>query len=328
MPKFKKIEKPSETTVDSLIKEYSDFLVIGSDPSLQFGRISFGIPALDNLTGGGIPKKRITILMGSTNVGKSYLASQIARNVQKNNGLVAWLDTEISWDSNWMEKCGLDTSKVLLSQPITGEDSFDLIRNLMKEGVDLIVLDSMAGLVPSAIQDEDFSYNPMAWQARFINQSLPRIMPFLKYGSALVLINQTRASMGPVSMPNMPGGQGQTFFSHFIIELRRSGWIEDSINVEGKKVIKKVGFDIDIIIRKSKIGGQSYDKCTVPFKLEGGIDLMETFVREAIAKGLIHQAGPWFNIFDTQKCLGMNGVREYFTTNPDQFEVLKQRVIQ
>ena len=322
MPRgVKKIEENSEITIESLLEKYASSLAAGSDEKWKFGRIAFGIPALDNLTGGGIPKKRITLLTGSPNVGKSYVASQIAVRVQKAGGIVAWLDTEMSWDPAWMAKCGLEIDKVLLSQPIIGEDAFSLVRDLLKDGIDLIVLDSVAGLVPSAIQDEDFSYNPMAWQARFINQSLPRLMPFLKNGSALVLINQTRSSMGPVSLSPMPGGQGQVFFSHFIIQLSRSGWIE-----EGDK--KKVGFDIDVIIRKSKVGGQSFEKCTIPFRLDGGIDILETFIREALSKGIITQAGPWYKIVDNdQKILGMNGLREYFSQNPDQFEILKNSVI-
>ena len=147
----------------------------GNSDEFGYDKIPFGIPALDKLTGGGIAKKRITLLYGPPNVGKSFLASQIAVNAQHNNDLVGWVDTEQSWDSKWMEKCGLNTEEVLVSQPSTGEEAFETVREMMSNGVALIVLDSMAGLVPSAVYEEEFGYNPMAWQARFVNSSFPKL---------------------------------------------------------------------------------------------------------------------------------------------------------
>lgn len=93
----------------------------------------------------------------------------------------------------------------------------------MLAGVDVIVLDSVAGLVPASVADEDFSYNPMAWQARFVNQSLPKLLPNLQNGSALILINQVRSSLGPVAFDNMPGGKAQQFFAHFYCKLDEMG---------------------------------------------------------------------------------------------------------
>ena len=144
-------------------------LVRGDSTEFDYLRIPFGIPALDDLTGGGIPKKRLTLLYGSPNVGKSYLASQIVANAQKTGGASGWIDTELSWDSDWMAKCGVDTDKIVVAQPTNGEDAFTIAREMMQLGVDVIVLDSIAGLVPTTVVEEEFSYNPMAWQARFIN---------------------------------------------------------------------------------------------------------------------------------------------------------------
>ena len=109
----------------------------------DYGRIAFGIPALDTLTGGGIPKKRMTLIYGPTNVGKSYLSSQIVAQVQKQGGRAAWIDTELSWDSDWMNKCGIDASKVVVGQPSSGEQAMDSIKALATSGeFDVIVLDS------------------------------------------------------------------------------------------------------------------------------------------------------------------------------------------
>jgi len=290
----------------------------GNSEELGYDKIPFGIPALDKLTGGGIAKKRITLLYGPPNVGKSFLASQIAVNAQSGGGIVGWVDTEQSWDSKWMAKCGLETENVLVSQPTTGEEAFETVREMMDNGVDLVVLDSMAGLVPSAVYEETFGYNPMAWQARFVNSSFPKILPHLKKGSALVLINQIRSSLGPVSIDAMPGGLAQTFFAHSLLQVKRDGWIEEPKGI-------KVGFDMDIRMRKTKIGGEHWNSVKIPFRIEGGIDVVESFIREALTQDLIQQRGAWY-MYGEEKMQGMNGLKHFFLENPSRFDELKANV--
>jgi len=307
------------SSIESILKKYDGLLERGDSETFKYTRIPFDISPLDILIGGGIPRKRITIFTGKSNTGKSFLASQVVKSVQKMGGIAAWIDTEISWDDIWMTKCGVDCNKLLLSQPTTGEEALDLIRGLMNDGIDLIVLDSVAGLVPSAVQEESFSYNPMAWQARFINQSLPKLLSSLKYGSALIAINQLRSSIGPFSSAPMPGGVGQTYFSHGILETRRAGWIEE----HGEKV----GFDINIIFRKSKTGGLVYQSCTVPFKLEGTFDILEVYIREALASDIIVKSGSWFQIsWNGHREHGQNGLHDYFLSNPEEVNILKMKI--
>jgi|TARA_R110000824_G_scaffold399582_1_gene605226 recombination protein RecA len=290
----------------------------GNSTELDYDKIPFGIPALDKLTGGGIAKKRISLLYGPPNVGKSFLASQIAVNAQQNNDLVGWIDTEQSWDSAWMEKCGLRTEDVLISQPTIGEEAFETAREMMMNGVGLVVLDSMAGLVPSAVYEEEFGYNPMAWQARFVNSSLPKLLPHLKNGTALVLINQIRSSLGPVSIDAMPGGLAQTFFAHSLLQVKRDGWIEEPKGT-------KVGFDMDIRLRKTKIGGEHWKNVKIPFRIEGGIDIVESFIREALTQDLIQQRGAWY-MYGEEKMQGMNGLKHFFIENPSRLDELKANV--
>ena len=318
----KKKEKLPASTVEELLKKYEGQLFRGSSDSFRYNRIPFDIPALDDLIGGGIPKKRLTILAGQSNAGKSYLASQSVVQIQKNGGRAAWIDTEMSWDPGWMQTCGIDIDTIVLSQPTTGEEAFGLIRDLLKDGVDLVVLDSIAGLVPSAMGDEDFGFNPMAWQARFVNQSLPRIIPSLSEGGALIAINQLRAGIGAVAfLDSMPGGKAQSFFAHLVLQVRREGWI-----IEGPEK-EKVGMDIEIRNRKSKAGGQHQQACTIPFRFNGGFDIVETFIREGIKYDLILKSGAWYQIFDNEtKVAGMNNVKQFFLDNPKQWESLVSQV--
>ena len=310
------MKQNAEEAIAQLLKNNKS-LQRGDSEAFGYSRIPFNIPALDKLTGGGIPKKRLSLIYGPTNVGKSYLASQIVVNVQKAGGIAAWVDTELSWDSSWNEKCGVDTSKVLVSQPTNGEEALDIVRDLMQAGVDVIVLDSIAGLVPTTVAEEEFSYNPMAWQARFVNSALPKILHHLQNGSALVAINQVRASLGPVALDNMPGGLAQTFFAHFLLQVRRSGWIKEGNN--------NVGFDMEVRLRKTKVGGENWQSATVPFRVEGGIDIAESYIREGIERKLITQGGAWYTYKDT-KAMGMNGLKKAFLENPKVFEELQNEL--
>ena len=310
------MKNSAEEVIEDLLKSTKLNIHRGSDASFLYSRIPFGIPSLDKLTGGGIPKKRMTILYGPTNVGKSYLASQIVVNAQKAGGTAAWVDTELSWDSNWYDKCGVDVKNTLVSQPVNGEEAMDMVRELMQVGVDVIVLDSIAGLVPTTVVEEEFSYNPMAWQARFVNSALPKLLPNLKKGSAFVAVNQVRSSIGPVALDNMPGGLAQSFFAHFLLQVRRKGWIED-------KDKSKVGFDMEIRLRKTKVGGENWDSAVVPFRVEGGIDILESFIREGIEKKVISQAGPWYS-YQGEKAMGLNGIKTLFMDNPEKFQGLNK----
>ena len=307
----------AEAVIDQLLANASLNLSRGSSKAFAYERIPFGIPALDDLTGGGIPKKRMTLLYGSPNVGKSYLASQIVANAQQIGGTAGWVDTELSWDGGWFERCGVDTNNVVVSQPTNGEDALTIVREMMQAGVDVIVLDSIAGLVPTSVVEEEFSYNPMAWQARFINSALPKLLPNLKHGSAFVAINQVRSSLGPVAIDNMPGGLAQTFFAHFLLQVRRKGWIEEQK--------EKVGFDMEIRLRKSKVGGENWKSAIVPFRVLGGIDVLESFIREALDKGLIKRSGAWYTYKD-EKAMGLNGLKKIFMDTPEKQEQLQKEV--
>ena len=293
-------------------------LKIGDDDVFEYERISFGVPKLDKLVGGGIPKKRFSMLLGQTNVGKSFLASQLVANVQKDGGTAVWIDTEQSFDPIWNEKNGVDTSKIIVLQPANGEEGLNLTSSALKESVDIVVIDSFAGLVPETVEEEDFGYNPMAWQARFLNSALPKLLTHLKHGSALVAINQLRSNVGRVTFNNMPGGIGQQFYSHLQLEVRRSGWIEG----ENKK---KIGFDMEIRLKKTKQGGDDWDSITLPYKVGGGIDQIEVTINEAIEKDLITKGGSWY-VYKGKRIHGKNNVRQYFVDNPDMLEELTKGV--
>ena len=311
------MDNTAEEAIQKLLKKKNLNFQLGDSDDFVTNRIPFNIPALDKLTGGGIPLKKMTLIYGPTNVGKSYLASQIVVNAQQMGGSAIWIDTELSYDMDWMATCGVDPKKILISQPTTGEEAMEHVREAMIEGVKVIVLDSIAGLVPANVSAEDFGFSPMAWQARFVNSSFPKLFPHLQNGSAFVAINQVRASMGPVALDNMPAGQGQVFFAHSIMQVQRKGWI-----TEGDQ---KVGLDMNIRLRKTKTGGENWDSAVVPFRVEGGIDVLESYIRDGIDQGLISKAGAWYTYGDI-KAMGLNGIKEKFVEDSKLFDKLQNEL--
>ena len=282
----------------------------------EFDRISFGVPSLDKLTGGGLPKKRFSMFVGNSNVGKSFLASQLVAKVINDGGSAVWVDTEQSFDPTWNEKNGVDISKLIVLQPILGEEGLAITETALKEGVDIVVIDSFAGLVPS--QSEDIESKQIATQAQLLNRALPKLLRHLKHGSALLAINQLRQGIGRVPFQTMPGGLGQEFYSHLQLEIRRHGWIEG----ENKQ---KIGFEMEIRLKKTKQGGDDWDSIVVPYIVGGGIDLKEVVINEALQLGIITQGGPWYT-YKGERIQGKNRLRELFVDNPDMLEELAQEV--
>lgn len=307
--------KDPEKALNSLIKGI-DGLRMANDEHFKFERIPFGIPSLDKMLGGGVPRKRLTIFTGQPNGGKSYLTYRLIRSVQESGGTAVLIDTEMSLDSSWLEKNGVDTANLPAIQPTSGEEAIDVAKKALESGVDLVVLDSLAALA-TAREIEELDFNPQGLLARFISDKLKRLMSSLRYGGALVCVNQMRSSIGPVSFNEMPGGKAQRFYSHVILEVRRAGWIED----KGKKI----GYDMEIHMNKTKVSSDHWDKVVVPFRVDGGIDVEEIYIREAIGAKLINRAGPWFSYKD-DKVMGMNNLRAFFLENPDKLEELKKEL--
>ena len=293
----------------------------GDDETLRVEKIPTGIPNLDTLIGGGIPKKALTELVGESGSGKSYMAGQIAKKVLERGGVGAWVDTEFAVNPGWMERCGVPMDKIGVLQPYNGEEAIDATRECLQAGVDIVVLDSLAGLMPKDNLENDASYTPMAWQSRFLNQSIPKLINDLRHGSILIVVNQLRDDLGANKYEvnlNVPGGRAQVFFAHIFLELRRGAWIKD-------KEDNRLGFDMGIRMRKGRFSEEQWGKTSIPFKVEGGVDLIETFMREGLAKGKIKQAGAWYTYRD-EKVMGSQGLHDLLESTPPLFQQLKEDI--
>jgi len=307
---------------EELLKKHPN-ISFGDTSAFEFERIPTDIPNFDVLIGGGIATKHFTMLAGPSNAGKSYLALQIVKAFQKRDIPCLWIDAEGSLDLEWSKKCGVDVERLGKVRPTTGEEAFNMARTGLSLGY-LVVIDSFAGLIPTANLEEDFSYNPIAWQARFLNMGIPKLFyEFEKNGGTLVAINQLRSSMSKYKSDTMPGGEGQVFLAHLILGVRRGGWLTD-------KNKKRIGYEIEVTVNKTKIGGENQGQTTIPFDMKDGIDYISVDIREAQNVDLIFNKGSWW--YHTKKdgtelkVQGVDKLKQFFIDNPDEYVDFQTRL--
>lgn len=229
----------SKLTIDQMLKE--GLIYKGSDPRLHHDRISTGFANLDALLGEGIMRGRFYLVTGDTSVGKTVLCQEIGKEVHNiiPDSLIAYIDLEYCYDMEWWRQVGVDVDRVLVSQPESGEKAVDVVIALIESGVQLIIIDSIAGLLPAALMEENADYNPMAAVARLLAINLPKIVnKASKHDCIVIGINQVRSSMKLYEEESYPGGKAQKFYSSSTLRLRNGGWIK-----EGDK---RVGFAVEI----------------------------------------------------------------------------------
>lgn len=283
-------------------------LKYGNNSSLILERIPSGIPELDVIMNGGIPRGRLTILVGEYSSGKSLLTQIFIKSAQETGLTAAYVDTEQTYDPVWWRQIGVDVDKLIVAFPATGEETSDLVAFLCEQKIDLIVIDSLAGMTPASEAEEPTEKIFIGLRARVLNRMLLKLRS-LGHNSAIVCTNQLRDVMGPGPIDTMPGGRGQTFFSHLILRTKREGWLEEQGN--------RVGFNIRVVCRKSKVG-TPFGECLLPFYFRGEIDQIAMLVDRAIEAGLIRQQGVWYSLpGQEEKLQGKNTVIVQIRLNPE-----------
>lgn len=261
-------------------------LMKGNDKRLILQRIPTGVPELDAILNGGIPRGRISIFTGEYSSGKSFLVQLLMQEALSKKLSVAYIDTEKTYDPVWWEQVGLNTKEVYVSQPNTGEEATKIVLSMVHAGIDVVAIDSLAAMVPMA-EAKDSETKFMGEQARLINR-LCRSLLSINHQSVIACTNQLRATIGgPSPVETMPGGKGQGFFASLILRMRRDGWLEESG--------ERVGFNLRIICRKSKVG-KPFGECTLPFRFRGEIDRLAMLVDQGLEAGLVEQNGPWYTL--------------------------------
>lgn len=287
------LELPSkQATIDVAIKQINASYGVGAiwsalDEIPEISVVSTGAITLDRALGvGGLPRGRITEIYGTEAVGKTTLALSIIVTVQKEGGTAAIIDVEHAIDLAYAKAIGVDVTKLLISQPDTGEQALEIAEMLVRGGVDCVVVDSVAMLVTEAEIKGEMNEFQVGAQARLVGKALRKLMaPIDKANCLFILINQIRAQIGGYNPETTPGGRSIKYMSSVRIDMRRDSQIKDDNQVYGIRVLAKVV--------KNKVAPPA-KQALFDIYFGKGIDKLGSFVEAALNEGVITRSGAWY----------------------------------
>ena len=295
---------------------------LGEAPPIKVGVISSGSLALDLALGlGGIPKGRITEIFGPESSGKTTLAQHIIAEAQKQQGVAAYIDAEHALDPDYAAVCGVKVDDLLISQPDTGEQALEITEALVRSGaVDVIVIDSVAALVPQAEIEGQMGDSHVGLQARLMSQALRKLATAIgKAGTAVIFINQLREKVGIVfGNPEVtPGGRALKFYSSVRIDLRRIETIKQGDSAIGNTVRAKVV--------KNKIA-PPFKTAQFDIMFDHGISREGNIIDLGVELGIINKSGAFFSYGDVRLGQGRENSKQYLSQNPELAEEIEQQI--
>ena len=318
-----------KTSLDNALKQIESqfgkgtIMKLGTRETVEVPSIPTGSFGLDNALGiGGLPKGRVVEIYGPESSGKTTLTLQIIAECQKAGGSAAFIDAEHALDPEYAKALGVDIDELLLSQPDTGEQALEVTDMLVKSGsLDVIVVDSVAALVPRAELEGDMGDSHVGLQARLMSQALRKITGSIQKSNTLVIfINQIRMKIGVMfgSPETTTGGNALKFYSSVRLDIRRIGAIKEGDEVVGNETRVKV----------------VKNKMAPPFKvvefqiLYGkGINKNAEIIEFAVKKGIIEKAGAWYSYKGDKIGQGIAKTSEFLKENPKVLEEIEASVL-
>lgn len=324
--------KAENSTIEDTIKSIQDrfgvesLMRLDSDYHLNIESISTGSIKVDEILGvGGFPKGRIIEVYGSAASGKSTLALHVIEQTQKEGGIAAIIDTEHALDKRYAEKLGINLHDLLISQPNNAEEALQIIEQLVRDGrVSVVVLDSVAALLPRAESVGEIGETQIGLQARILSSALRKLVGLIsKSNVCVIFINQTRAAIntgpfaygGPTTTTS--GGTALPFYSSVRIEMKRISNIK-----QGEKTI---GSRTRIKVVKNKVAAP-FKECEVDIVYGEGISKLAEVLEMAIGIGIIEQRGAFYYYGEMSIGHGSAQVKEWFLGNPDKYEDIKSKI--
>ena len=290
-----------------------------SDALKGISVISTGSISLDNALGvGGVPRGRIVEIYGPEASGKTSLTLHIIAEAQKTGGVAAFLDAEHALDPQYAQNLGVDLDELLLSQPDTGEQTLEIAEVLIRSGaVDVIVIDSVAALVPKAELDGDMGDSHMGLQARLMSQAMRKLAGVVnKSKTCLIFINQIRMKIGVMfgSPETTSGGNALKFYSSVRMDIRRIAAIKDGDSVIGNRTRVK--------LVKNKVAPPFRD-CEFDIIYGQGISKIGDLLDLAVIHELVAKAGTWFSYNETRIGQGRTNSQNFLKENPAMCEEIE-----
>jgi len=317
-------EKALELAINQIEKRYGkgSLMKLGGVEASTIEAIPTGSLALDLALGvGGIPRGRITEIFGPESSGKPTLAQHVIAEAQKQEGMAAYIDVEHALDPAYAVRCGVKVDDLLISQPDTGEEALEITEALVRSGaVEVIVIDSVAALVPRAEIEGEMGDAHVGLQARLMSQALRKLAAAIgKSGTAVVFINQLREKVGIVfGNPEVtPGGRALKFYSSVRIDLRRAETIKDGNDAVGNRIRAKVV--------KNKVA-PPFRNSEFDIMFGRGISREGNLVDLGVELGLIKKAGSFFSYGDIRLGQGRENAKQHLSRNPELAQEIEQQV--
>ena len=309
--------------MDQITKQFGDgsIMKLGEAHKVDVELIPSGALSLDLALGGGYPKGRIIEIYGPESSGKTTLTLHAIAEVQKAGGTAAFIDAEHALDPAYAKKLGVDTDNLLVSQPDNGEQALEIAETLVRSNaVDLVVVDSVAALVPQAEIDGDMGDSHMGLQARLMSQALRKLTGIInKSKTTVIFINQIRMKIGVMfgNPETTTGGNALKFYASVRIDIRRTGQIKEGENIIGNRTKVK--------IVKNKIA-PPFRIAEFDIMYNEGISKTGDVLDLAVDKGIVGKAGAWFDYSDAKIGQGREATKQYLKEHPEVLTEIDEKV--
>lgn len=315
-----------EQAIGQIRKQFGDGAIMtlgqhAQNSGLQV--IPTGSLALDIALGiGGVPRGRIVEIYGPESSGKSTLATHIVANVQKGGGVAVYIDAEHALDPSYAQKIGVNLDDLIICQPDSGEEALNIAEMLARSNaIDVVVVDSVAALVPKSELEGEIGDSFVGLQARLMSQALRKLTAALsRSGTCAIFINQIREKIGVMygSPETTPGGRALKFYSSIRLDIRRIGGIKNGTEEIGNRVKVKV----------------AKNKCAPPFQtaefdilFNEGISRTSSAIDMAVEYEIIDKKGAWFSYQTTRLGQGRDAAREELKKNPSLLEEIEKAIL-
>nr|MBQ4320104.1 recombinase RecA [Clostridia bacterium] len=317
-------EKALKAAMSQITKTYGQgaIMKLGENTKMQVSAVPTGSLTLDLALGiGGIPRGRIIEIYGPESSGKTTVALHMAAEVQKLGGYAAFVDAEHALDPAYAKALGVDIEELLVSQPDSGEQALEITESLVRSGaVDIVVVDSVAALVPQTEIDGDMGASQVGAQARLMSQAMRKLSAVIsRTNSIVVFINQLREKVGVMygNPETTPGGKALKYYASVRIDVRRVETLKTGDNVFGNRTRCKV----------------VKNKVAPPFKVAQfdilygkGISKASEIVDVGVELGIIEKSGSWYSFEGNRIGQGRDSVREFLDANPEYFKMVGDRI--
>ena len=316
--------KAADDAINQIKEKFGDgaIMKLGESNTMNVEAISTGSISLDIALGvGGVPRGRIIEVYGPESSGKTTLAQHIVAEVQKTGGTAAFIDAEHALDPDYAKKIGIDINTMFISQPDTGEQALEIVETLVRSnGMDIIVVDSVAALTPKAEIEGEMGDRHMGLQARLMSQALRKLAAIVgKTKTTVIFINQTRQKIGVFfgNPETTTGGMALKFYSSVRIEVRRAAQIKKGDITIGNRVKTKVV--------KNKVA-PPFQTCEFDIMYNEGISIAGDVIDMGIKYGVIDKAGNTHSYGEEKLGVGRENAKQYLRENKKLIAKIKKDI--